>query len=70
MKIMKEIVFIALAAFSIIPFVVMYIVAYYKAKKFCKYYHYDFKKFWFDELTKGVDTSNPYVMEQYRIKEN
>lgn len=66
---MKADIIIAFAAFAIILFVAVYIAAYYKAKEYCKFYHYDFKKFWKDELTKGVDTANPYVMEQYKIKE-
>lgn len=67
---MKADIIFALAAFAIILFVAVYIVAYYKAKKYCEYYHYNFKKFWIDELTKGVDTTNPYEMEQYKIKED
>lgn len=59
---------IALLIFLILIIIGTYVLIYFKVKKFCEYHNLNFKEFLKDEITKGIDTSNPYFLEKYKIK--
>ena len=57
---------IALVALLVVVIAGTYLMLRAHAKKYCEFHHLNFKRFWHDELHDGVDTDNPYIIDQYK----